>query len=164
MVEDGNGHGLEGGEAGFDGGGTIVAALHERAAAAIAEAVDERPMKCHVIVDTAVRTVAAASETFGDVRDRELVADDGVEGALFFGQNSVKGLCLRDGAGEAVEHESARATQAVAPLANEGDEGVVADEFAAVHAGLGVEAGGAAGEEPVAGGAEEFAGGERARA
>lgn len=164
VIDDRHGGDAEGGDAGLDRGGVVVATLHERTAAAVAEAVDQRAVKRHMIGDTALRTMPAPGEAFRDVRQRKLVVDDGVERALFLGEEAVERLGLGDGARESVEHETAGAAEAVATLSDEGQDGLVADEAAAVHAPLDVARGGVAGEQAQAGGAEQFARGERARA
>lgn len=164
VVDDGDGDGVESGEARLDRGGAVVAALHERAAAAVAETIDERTVERHMIGDTTVRAVTAAGEAFNDVGGRKFVVDGGVEGALLGGEEFVEGGGLGDGARKTVEHEAPGAAETMSALADEREDGVVVDESAAMHARVGGGGGGVVGEEAETGGAEEFAGGERAGA
>ncbi len=163
-IEHGKGGGFEGFQASMDRGGSIIAPLHQGAAAAIAEAFDERAVKCNMISDTALRAATATSETFQREGGRQCVTHDGIELKMIGGEEVVERVRLGDGAREAVEDETAGAAQTMPALAKERKDGVIADELAAMQARLSLAGGGAAAEETGAGGPEQVTGGKRARA
>ena len=104
---------------------------------------------------------AAAGEAAGDPVDHrgvvDLKADGGVDLLPGLGQQRVQRLGLHGGAREPVKDHAAGAIGLGQPVAQDGDDDLVADQLAGFHHGLGLLAGlGARGH----GGAQQIAGGQ----
>jgi len=154
-----------GGEADFDGFGTIVFALKERGAAVVANVFALRRLVGDVEDGFAAGAGAASAEARDDFRNGEFVVDDGVEREIFGAKELAKRFGLIKRAGKTVEKKAAGTAEAAGAFANHFPDGRVRDEFAASHV---VERGGHGGRGGAVfaggGGAEDVAGGEMAGA
>ena len=108
-----------------------------------------------MVVGTAVLAHPPTGDAVEDDLRRYFEAQHGVERVV--GEDGLELLGLRQGAGEAVEHEAAVEEVAREPLVDHLDDGRVGDELAGIHVALRFEAGG---RSLGRGGAKQLPGGE----
>ena len=156
---------IVGGEAHFDGFGTIVFALKERGAAVVANVFAPRRLVGDVEDGFATGAGAASAQARNDFRNGEFVVDDGVEREIFGAEELTEGFGLDKRAGKAIEKEAAGTAEAAGAFADHFPDGRVRDEFAPAHVVERGDHGGRGGAILAGGGgAEDVAAGEMAGA